>query len=48
MKFLQSLLDLFFPRRRGRKAAAALANFDVWFSDYRRRLEEACGRQPKS
>jgi hypothetical protein len=48
MKFLQSLLDLLFPRRRGRKAEAALANFDVWFSAYRQRLEEARGRQRKS
>lgn len=46
-EFLKSLPALFFLRGRGRKAPAALANFDVWFSAYRRRLEEACGRQRK-
>lgn len=47
MRFFQSLLVLLFPRGRGRNAPAALVSFDVWFSAYRRRLEEACGRQRK-
>jgi hypothetical protein len=45
MRFLQSLLALLFSKGHGRKAPVALVNFDVWFSAYRRRLEEACGRR---
>ena len=48
MRFLWSLLAFLFPRARVRKAPAALVNFDVWFSTYRRRLDETCERQRKS
>ena len=48
MRFFLSLLAFLFPKRRGRKAQAALVNFDAWFTTYRRRLDETCGRKPGS
>ena len=48
MRFFLSLLAFLFPKRRGRKAQAALVNFDDWFSTYRRRLDETCDRKRDS